>query len=46
MEDPPNDVNLLDDQGQHEVLMEAMLAKASTPLYDASTTSMLSAILF
>jgi hypothetical protein len=39
-------VNLLDDQGQHEGLMEAMLAKPSTPLYDASTISILSTILF
>jgi hypothetical protein len=46
MENLPNDVNFLDDQGQHEFLMEAMLAKASTPLYDVSTISMLSTILF
>ncbi len=44
MEDPTHDSNFLNDQGQHETLMEAMLAKASTPLYEASSTNMLLAI--
>jgi hypothetical protein len=45
MENPPYDDNFQDDQQQHEILMDAMLAKASTPLYEGFTTNM-STILF
>jgi hypothetical protein len=46
MENPPYDDNFQDDQQQHEILMDAMLAKASTPLYESFTTNILSTILF
>jgi hypothetical protein len=45
MENPPYDVNFQDDQQQHEILMDAMWAKALTSLYEGFTTSMLSTIL-
>jgi hypothetical protein len=45
MEISPYDVNFQDDQQQHEILMDAMLAKALTLLYEGSTTNMLSTIL-
>jgi len=39
MENPPYDVNFQDDQQQHEILMDAMLAKTSTLLYEGFTTN-------
>jgi len=45
MENPPYDLNFQDDQQQHEILMDAMLAKTSTPLYEGFTINMLSTIL-
>jgi hypothetical protein len=45
MENPPYDVNFQDDQQQHKILMDAMLAKALTLLYEGFTINMLSTIL-
>ncbi len=39
------DTDFLIDPGQHEVAMEAMITKASTPIYEGSSTSMLAAML-
>jgi hypothetical protein len=40
-----NNGNILVNQGRHEAIMESMLTKASTPLFEGSFTSMLSATL-
>jgi len=45
MENPPYNVNFQDDQQQHEILMDTMLAKVLTVLYEGFTTNMLSTIL-
>ncbi len=46
MEDTPDDINIPNPQGcRGEALMEAMLTKTSTPLYEGSSTSMLSTTL-
>jgi len=44
-ENVTNNIEILRNQPQHETLMEAMMTKASTPLYEGSSTSILLAIL-
>jgi hypothetical protein len=41
-----NNGNILANQGKHEVVLESMLTKASTPLFEGSFISMLLAMLF
>jgi hypothetical protein len=41
VENSPYDDNFQDDQQQHKILMDVMLAKASTLLYDGFTSNML-----
>jgi hypothetical protein len=44
-ENVTNNIEILRNQPQHETLMEAMMTKASTSLYEGSSTSILQAIL-
>jgi hypothetical protein len=46
LEDATNDINIPNPQGHcDETVMEAMFTKVSTPLYEGSSTSMLSTTL-
>jgi hypothetical protein len=38
-ENVTNNIEILRNQPQHQTLMEAMVTKASTPLYEGSSTS-------
>ncbi len=40
-----NNGNILANQGKHEAILESMFMKASTPLFEGSSTSMLLAML-
>ncbi len=45
LENPPIVLDIPIDQARHEAIMDSMITKASTPLFEGSSTSMLSAML-
>jgi len=45
LENPPTNFPILVDQGQHEITMEFIITKTSTPLFENSSIYMLSAML-
>jgi hypothetical protein len=45
LENPPTILDIPIDQAKHETIMESMITKTSTPLFQGSSTSPLSAML-
>jgi hypothetical protein len=41
LENPPTILDIPIDQARHEVVMDSMITKASTPLFEGSSTNML-----
>jgi len=44
-ENPQTDFHIPEDHGQHQIIMDSMIIKTSTSLFEGSSTSMLSTML-